>query len=158
MNKNKWKKEIKLYIKQQQKNKKQRYYFANKGLSSQSYGFSSSHVRMWKLDHKESWVLKNYCFWTVVLETLENCLDCKEINPVNSKGNQSRIFIGKTDAETEVPLLWPPDMKNWLIRKDPDARKDWMREKKRTTENEMVGWLHWLNGYDFKQALEVGGG
>ena len=99
-----WKKS---YDKPRQHIKKQRYYFANKGLSSQSYGFSSSHVRMWKLDHKESWVLKNYCFWTVVLETLENPLDCKETKPVNSKGNQSWVFIGKTDAETEAPLLWP---------------------------------------------------
>ena len=94
--------------------KKQRRYFANKGLSSQSYGFSNSHVWMWELDCKESWVLKNWCFWTVVLKTLESPLDCKEIQPV-PKGNQSWIFIGRTDAETETPILWPPAAKNWLI-------------------------------------------
>ena len=91
-------------------------YFTNKGLSSQSYGFSSSHIWMWQLDYKESWVLKNWCFWTVVLEkTLESPLDCKEIQPVNPKGNQSWILIGRTDAEAETPILWPPDVKNWLI-------------------------------------------
>ena len=105
--------------------KKPRHYFANKGPSSQSYGFSSSHVWMWELDHKESSVLKNWCFWTAVLEkTLESPLDCKEIKPVNSKGNQSWIFIGSTDAEAEAPILWPPDVKNWLIGKDSDAGKD----------------------------------
>ena len=103
---------------------------ANKGPSSQSYGFSSSHVWMWELDYKESWVLKNWCFWTVVLEkTLESPLDCKEIQPVRFKGNQSWVFIGRTDAEAETPILWPPDGKNWLIGKDPDAGKNWKREK-----------------------------
>ena len=98
--------------------KKQRYYFANKGPSSQSYGFPSSHIWMWELDCKESWVLKNWCFWTVVLEkTLESALDCKEIRPVHPKGNQSWIFIGRTDAEAEMPILWLPDVKNWLTGK-----------------------------------------
>ena len=99
---------------------KSRHYFADKDLSSQSYGFSSSHVWMWELDHKESWAPKNWCFWTAVLEkTVESPLDCKEIKPVNPKGNQSWIFIGRTDADAEAPILWPPDVKNWLIRKDP---------------------------------------
>ena len=104
--------------------KKQRHYFADKGLSSQSYDFSSSHVWMWDLDYKESWALKNWSFWTVVLEkTLESPLDCKESKPVNPKGNQSWIFIGRIDAETEAPVFWPPDMKNWLVGKDPEAGK-----------------------------------
>ena len=115
--------------------------FANKGLSSQSYGFSNSHVWMWELDYKESWALKNWCFWTVVLEkTLESPLDCKEIKPVNPRGNQFWIFTGRTDAEAETPVLWPPDAKNLLIWKDPGAGKDWRREEKGTTEDEMVGW------------------
>ena len=126
---------------------KSRHYFANKGPSSQTYGFSISHVQMRKLDYKESWVPKNWCFWTVVLEkTLESPLDCKEIQPVHPNGNQSWIFIGRTDAEAETPILWPPDVKNWLIRKDPDAEKDWRQEEKGTTEDEMAGWHHWLNG------------
>jgi len=96
-----------------------------------SYGFSSSHVWMWELDYKESWALENWCFWTVVLEkTVESSLDCKEIKPVNPKGNQSSIFFGRTDAEAEAPILWPPDLKNWLIWKDPDAGKDWRQEEK----------------------------
>ena len=104
---------------------KSRHNFANKGPFSQSYGFSSSHVWMWELDHKEGWVLKNWCFWTVVLEkTLESPMDCKEIQPVHPKGNQSWIFIGSTDVETETPILWPPDAKSWLLGKDPDAGKD----------------------------------
>ena len=116
--------------------KKQRHYFANKGLSSQSYDFSSSHVWMWELDHKESWVPKNWCFWTVVLEkTLESPLNCKEIEPVNPKGNQSWTFIGRTDAEAEALILWPPDAKNWLIGKDLDAGKDWGQEEKGTTKD-----------------------
>ena len=120
-----------------------RHYFADKGPSSQGYGFSSSHVWRWELDHKKSWVPKNWCFWIVVLEkTLENPLDCKEIQPVNPKGNQAWIFIGRTDVEAETPILWPPDAKNWLIGKDPDAGKDWRQEEKRTIENEMVGWHH----------------
>ena len=99
----------------------------------------------------ESWVLKNWCFWTVVLEkTLEGPLDCKEIQPVHLKGNQSWIFIGKTDAEAEAPILWPPDAKNWLIGKDPDTGKDWRQEEKGMTEDEMVGWHHQLNGHEFE--------
>ena len=131
--------------------KKQRHYFANKSLSSQSYGSSSSHVCMWKLDYKESWVLNNRCFWTVVLEkTLESPLDCKEIQPVIPKGNQSWIFIGRTDAEDETPILWPPNAKKWLIGKDPDAGKDWGQEEKGTTEDEIVGWHQRLNGRGFE--------
>ena len=113
--------------------------------------FSSSHVWMWELDYKESWVLKNWCFWTVVLEkTLESPLDCKEIQPVHPKGNQSWIFIGRTDAEAETTILWPPDAKNWLIGKDPDAGKDWRQEEKGTSEDEMVGWHHRLYGHKFE--------
>ena len=120
---------------------------ANKGPSSQSYGFSSSHLWMWELDYKESWAVKNWCFWTVVLEkTLGSPLDYKEIQPVNPKGNQSRIFIGRTDTEAEAPIFWPPDAKNWLIWKDPDAGKDWRQEEKGATEDEMVRWHHQLNG------------
>ena len=122
-----------------------RHYFANKGLSSQSYGFSSSHVWMWELDYKESWALKNWCFWTVVLkEMLDSPLECKGIQPVHPKGNQSWIFTGRTDAEAETLILWPPDAKSWLIWKDPDAGKDWGQEEKGTTDNEMVGWYHRL--------------
>ena len=128
-------------------------------MSSQSYGFSSSHVWMWELDCKESWVPKNWCFWTVVLEkTLESPLDSKEIKPVNSKGNQPQIFIGRTDAETEIPVLWPPDVKSWLIWKYPDAGKNWRQEEKGMTEDEMVGWHHWLNGHEFEQAVGDGKG
>ena len=132
---------------------KQRHYFANKGPSSQSYGFSSSHVWMWELDHKEGWALKNWCFWTVVLEkTLESPLNCKEIQPVHPKGNQSWIFIGRTDAEAEAPILWPPDEKNWLSGKDPDAGKDWRQEEKGTTEDEMVGLHHQLDRHESEQT------
>jgi len=139
--------------------KKQRHYFANKDLSSQSYGFSSSHVLMWELDYKESWMPKNCCFWTVVLEkTLQSPLDYKEIQLINPKGNQSWIFIGRTDAEAETSTLWPPDVKNWLTEKDPDAGKDWRREEKGTTEDEMVGWHHQLHGHKFEQSLGVGDG
>ena len=106
--------------------KNQRHHFANRGLYSQSYGFSSSHVQMWEMNHKECWVLKNWCYQIVVLEkTLENYLYCKKIKLVNLKGNQSWIFIGKTDAEAETPIFWPPDAKSWLIGVDPDAEKDW---------------------------------
>ena len=130
--------------------KKQRHYFADKGPSIQSYGFSSSQVWMWELDYKESWVL-NWCFWTVVLEkTLESPLDCKEIQPVHPKGNQSWISIGRIDVEVETPILWPPDAKSWLMWKDPDAGKDWRWEEKGTTEDEMVGWYHWLNGHELE--------
>ena len=122
-----------------------------KGLSSESYGFSSGHVWMWQLDHKESWALKNWCFWTVVLEkTLESPLDCKEIQPVHPKGNQSWIFTGRTDANTEASILWPPDVKNWLTGKDPDAGKDWRQGETGMTEAEMVGWHHRLDGYKFE--------
>ena len=124
-------------------------------LSSQGYGFSSGHVWMWELDHKESWVPKNWCFWTVVLEkTLERPLDCKEIQPVHPKRNQSWIFIVRTDAET--PKLWPPDMKKWPIGKDPDAGKDWRQEDMGMTEDEMVGWHHQLDGQESEQAPGVG--
>ena len=105
------------------------------------------------------WVPKNWCFWTVVLEkTLESSLDCKEIQPVHPKGNQSWIFIGRTDAEAETPILWPPDGKNWLIWKAPDAGQDWRQQEKGMTEDEMVGWHHWVNGHEFEQAMGVGEG
>ena len=114
---------------------------------------------MWELAYKENWVLKNWCFWTVVLEkTLESPLDCKEIQPVHPKGNQSWIFIGRTDAEAETLLLWHPDAKNWLIWKEPDAEKDWRREEKGMTEDEMVAWHHRLNGHEFEKTLRVGDG
>ena len=130
--------------------KKQRHYFPNKSPSSQGHGFSSSQVRMWEVDYKESWALKNWCFWTVVLEkTLESSLDCKETQPVHPKGDQSWVFIGRTDVEAETPILWPPDAKSWLIWKDPDAGKDWGQGEKGTTEDEMVGWHHQLNGHEF---------
>ena len=116
-------------------------------------------VWMWELDHKEGWELKNWCFWTVVLEkTLESPLDCKNIKPVNPKGNQPWIFIGRTDAEAEAPIVWPPDAKSWLIGKDCGAGKDGGQEEKGTTEDEMVGWQHRLDGHEFKQAPGVGEG
>ena len=112
----------------------------NKGPSNQGYGFSSSHVWMWLLNYKETWALKNLCFWTMVLEkNLESPLDCKELKPVNPKGNRSWIFIGRTDVEAETPIVWPPDVKSWLIWKDSDAGKDWRLEEKGTTEDEVVG-------------------
>ena len=182
---------MKSYDKPRQHIKKQRHYFADKGLYSQNYGFTSrrkwqptpvflpgeSHGRrslvgynpwgrkeldtterlhlhlwwMWELDHKKSWVPKNWCFWTIVLEkTLESPLDCTEIQPVSPKGNQSWIFIGRNDAEAKTPILWPPDVKNWLIGKDPDAGKDWRQLEKGTTEDEVVGWHHRLNGHEFE--------
>ena len=111
---------------------------------------SSSHIWMLDLDCKESWAQKNWCFWTVVLEkTLESPLDCKEIQPVHPKGNQSWIFIGRTDVEAETPVFWPPDAKSWLIWTDPDAGKDWGQEEKGPTEDDIVGWHHWLNGHGF---------
>ena len=110
---------------------------------SQGYGFSSGHAWMWELDYKESWALKNWCFWTVMLEkTLESPLDCKKIQPVHFKGGQSWAFIGRTDFEAATPNLWLPDAKSWLIWKDPDAGKDWGQEEKGTTEDEMIGWHH----------------
>ena len=149
-----WKKS---YDKPRQHIKKHKHYFADKDPYSQSYGFTSSHVWMWELDHKEGWVLKNWCFWIAVLEkTLESPLDCKEIKPVNPKGNQSWIFTEKTDAEAEALILWPPDAKSWLIGKDPDAGKDWRQEEKGMTEDEMVGWHHRLDGHEFEQALGDG--
>ena len=147
-----WKKS---YDQPRQHIKKQRHYFTDKGLHSQSYVFFSSHIGMLELDHKESWALKNWCFWTVVLEILESPLDCKDIKPVISKRNQSWKFIGRTDAE--APIFWPPELKNWLIRKDPDAGKDW-RQGKGTTEDEIVGWHHWLDRHEFEQAPGVGDG
>ena len=114
---------------------------------------------MWDLDHKDGWALKNWCFLTEVLEkTLKSPLDCKEIKAVNPKRNQSWIFIGRTDAEAEAPILWPSDIKNWLTGKDPDAGKDWRQEEKGTTEFEMAGWHHWLYGPEFEQAPGVGDG
>ena len=139
--------------------KKQRHYLVNKGQSSQGYGFSSSHVRMWDLEYKESWALKNWCFWTVVLEkTLESALDCKEIQPVHPKVDQSRVFIGRTDVEAETLILWPPDAKCWLIWKDPNAKKDCGQEEKGMTEDEMAGWHHWLNGHESEWTPGVGNG
>ena len=115
------------------------------------------YVWMWMLDSKESWTPKNWCFWTVALEkTLASPLDCKEIQPVHPTGNQSWVFIGGTDVEGETPILWPPDVKSWLIGKDPDARKDGGQEEKGTTEDEMVEWHHWHNGHGFGWALGVG--
>ena len=126
--------------------KKQRHYFADKGPYSQSYSFSSSHVWMWELDHKEVWAPK-WCVWIVVLEnTLENHSDSTEIKPVNPKENLSWIFIGRTDAKAETPVLWPSHAKSWLIEKDSDAGRDWRQEEKGTTEDEMAGWHHWLDG------------
>ena len=121
---------------------------ANNDPSSQGYGFYSGHVWMWELDCEESWVPKNWCFWTVVLEkTLESPLDCKEIQPVHCRGDQPWVFFGRTDFEAKTSILWPPDGKRWLIWKDPNAGKDW--RQKWTTEDEMVGWHHWLNVHEF---------
>ena len=138
---------------------KQKHYFANKGPSSQGYGFSSGHVWMWDLDCEEGWVPKNWCFRPVVLEkTLESPLDCKEIHPVHPKGDQSWLFFGRIDAEAETLILWPPDEKSWLIWKDPDAGKDWGQEEKGMTEDEMVRWHHWLDGHGFRWTPGVGDG
>ena len=132
-----WKKS---HDKPRQPIKNQRHYFANKGPTSQSYGFSSSHVWMWELDHKEGWAPKNWCFQTVVLErTLENPLDSKEIKLVNPKGNQPWIFIERTDAEADAPFLWPPDAESQFTGEDPDAGKEWRQEEKGTTEDKIVG-------------------
>ena len=142
-----WKKR---YDQPRQHTKKQRHYFANKGPYSQGYGLSSSHVWMWELDYRESWVPKNWFFWIVVLEkTLESPLDCKEVQPTHPNGNQSWMFSGRTDVEAETAILWLLDVKNRLIEKDPDAGKDWGQEEKGTTEDEMVGWHHRLNGHEF---------
>ena len=143
-----WKKS---YDRPRQHIKRQRHHFVDKGLYSQSYGFSSGHVQMWELGHKD-WMLKNWCFWTVVMDKiLESSLDCKEIKSVHPKGNQSWICIGRTDAE--APILWPPAPKNQLIGKDPDAGKDWRQEEKGMAEDEMVGWQHWLNGHEPEQTV-----
>ena len=127
--------------------------------SSQGYGFSGGHVWMWELDYKESWVLKNWRFWTVVLEkTLESPLDCKEIQQVHPKGDQSWVFFGRNDAKAETPVLWPPHAKSWLIGKDSDSVRDWGQEEKGTTEDEMAGWHHWLNGRESEWTPGVGDG
>ena len=137
---------------------KQRHYFADKDPSSQSYGFSSGHVWMWELDHKESWALKNWCFQTMVLEkTLESPTDSKEIKPVHPKGNQSWIVSGSTDDEAEAPICWSSDAKSWLTGKDADVGKNWGQEKG-ATEAEMVGWHHWLSEHEFEQTLGDGEG
>ena len=139
--------------------KKQRHYFADKGLSSQSYGFFSSHVWMWEMDHKEGWVLKSWCLGNVVLEKIPmSPLDRKEIKRVNAKGNQSWIFIERTHAEAEAPILWPPDAKSQLTGKDPNARENWGQEEKGETEFEMFGWYHQLNGHEFEQTQGDGEG
>ena len=128
-------------------------------LSCQGYGFSSGHVWMWQLDCEESWAPKNWCFWTVVLQkTLESPLDCKEIQLVNPRGDQSWVFTGRTDAEAETPILWPPHAKSWLIGKEPDVGRDWGQEEKGTTEDEMAGWHHQLDGHEFEWTLGVGDG
>ena len=150
-----WKKS---YNKPRQHIKKQRHYFANKAHLVKPMVFL---VAMYGC---ESWIikkaeLKNWCFWTIVLEkTLENPLDCKEIQPVHSKGDQSWVFIGRTDDEAEAPIFWPPYAKSWLIRKDPDAGKDWREEEKGTTEDEIVGWHYWLDANEIEQAPRVGDG
>ena len=147
-----WKKS---YDKPKQHIKKQRHYFVNNGTSSQSYGFSSSHGQMWELDHKEGWAPKSWFFQTMVLEkTLESPLDSKEIKPANSKGNQPWIFIGRTDAEAEAPILWLPDAKSQLTGKDPDAGKGWGQEEKEAKEDKMVGWHHWLNRLELEPTIE----
>ena len=137
--------------------KKQRHYFANKVLSSQGYGFSSGHVWMWELDYKASWVPKNWCFWTVVLEKTLEPFDCKEIQPVHSK-DQSWVFFGRNDAKAETPILWPPHAKSWLIGKDSDAGRDWGQEEKGTTGDEIAGWHHRLDGHEFVWTPGVGDG
>ena len=151
-----WKKS---YDQPRQHVKKQRHYFADKGPSSQSYGFSSSHVWMWELDYKEGWAPKNWCFWSMVLKkTFESPLYCKEIKPVNLKGDQPWIFTARTDAGAEAPVFWSSDADRWLTGKDPEAGKDWKQEEKGMTEDDMVVWHHWLNGHEFQQALGIGDG
>ena len=130
--------------------KKQRHYLVNKCPSRQGNGFSSSHIWLWELDYKESWVLKNWCFWTVVLEkTFKSPLDCKEIQPVHPKGDQSWVFIVRSDVEAETPILWSPYAKSWLNGKDPDAGKDWRQVEKGMTDDEMVRWHHQCSGHEF---------
>ena len=138
---------------------KSRHYFANKGPSSQGYGFSCGHVWMWELYCEEGWAPTNWCFWTVVLEkTLESPLDCKEIQPVHPKGDHPWVFFGRNDAKAETPVLWPPHAKSWLLGKDSDAGRNWGQEEKGTTENEMAGWHHWLDGRESEWTLGVGDG
>ena len=142
------------YDKPRQYIKKQRHHFADQGPYSQIYGFSSSHVGIWEMDHNEGWAPTNWCFWITVLEkTPENPLDCKEIKLINPKGNQSWIFIRRTDAEAEVPILWPLEVKSWLTRKDSDAGKDQGQKEKGATEDEMIGHHHRFNGHEFEQTL-----
>ena len=139
--------------------KKQRHYFVNKDPSSQGYGFSCGHVWMWELDCEESWALKNWCFWTVVLEkTLESPLDCKKFQPVHSEGDEPWDFFGRNDAKAETPVLWPSHAKSWLIGKDSDAGGDWGQEEKGTTEDEMAGWHHQLDGRESERTPGVGDG
>ena len=136
---------------------KSRHHFDDKGPYSQTYGFCSSHVWMWELYHKENWVWKNWCFWTEVLErTLESPLDCKEIQPIHSEGNQPWNFFGRNGAKAETLVLWPPHAKSWLIGKDSDAGRDWGQEEKGTTKDEMAGWHHWLDGHESEWTLGVG--
>ena len=147
------------YHKPRQHIKRQRHHFVNKGSYSQSYGFSSSHVQMWESDYKEVSGPTNWCLQIVVLEkTLESLLDHMEIKLVNLKGNLLWIFIGRTDAKAEVPILWPPDWKSWLTGKDPDAGKDWGEEEQGVTEDEMFGWHHQLNAQESEQAPGDGEG
>ena len=147
------------YDQPRQDSKKQRHYFADKGPSSQGYGFSGGHIWMWELDCEKSWAPKNWCFWTVVLEkTLESPSDCKEIQPVRRKGAQSWVLTGRTDVKAETPILWLPHVKSWLIGKDPDAGRDWWQEEKGTTLDEMVKWHHWLDGHEFEWTPGVGDG
>ena len=142
-----WKKS---YNQLRQNIKRQRHYFTNKGLSSQGYDFPSSQVLVWELEYKESWKLKNWCFWTVMFEkTPESPLDCNKIQSVHPKGNQSWLFIGRTDFEAETPIFWPPDMKSWLIW-EVWSWNDWRQEEKRMTEDEMDVWHHWLNAHEFE--------
>ena len=139
--------------------KKQRHYFANWGPSSQGYGFPSSHVWMWELDCEEGWAPKNWCFGTGVLKkTLESPLDCKVIQPAYPKGDQSWVFIGRSDAEAETPILWAPHAKSWLTGKDFDAERDWGQEEKGTIEDEMAGWHHRLDRHEFEWTPGVGDG
>ena len=139
--------------------KNERHYFADKGPSSQGFGFSCGHVWMWELDCEEGWALKNWRFWTVVLEkTLESPLDCKEIQPVHFEGDQPWDFFGSNDAKAEAPVLWPPHAKSCLIGKDSDAGRDWGQEEKGMTEDEMAGWHHWLDGHESEWTPGVGDG
>ena len=133
--------------------KKLRHYFADKGLHSQSYDFSSCHLHMWELGHEEGWVLKNWCFWTVMLKKTWETLDCMKLKLVNPEGNQLWIFIGRTDAKAEAPILWPADVKRRLIGKDPGGGKDWGCGEKGVTDDEIVGWHHQQNGHEFEQTL-----